>query len=394
MPSVSQKQHNFFAAIAHSPEFAKKAGVSQSVGKDFYNADKATHKFASGGPTSPNSFKAYAQQNLPVYSQMAAMQARSQEQEAQFKQALAQHYAQHPEDAPQQPAPPSPQQGQMQQMQQMQQLGTPNAAQAQSMRMNPMNAGMPMAEGGVVAGDTELRLPVGHVMGGMGQKHIRTGAMFHPHFGPRVRKFADGGSTTDKELPLDFKHYPVAAALRALLPKLAPSTPAPTVATPWSSSQDNPSFAWQLSSSPQPTTQKFADGGDVDRMLPIQPTMTDAQGNPFDPSKLNQSPWVAELARQLSQANLGVAGTRQLIPSTSYTKNEMAGTNQATKLQNQLDVARGMDEFGMRRAFKPAQLGGAKPKTLPYYPQMDKAAPDDFTPPPAQKYMRKGGLSC
>lgn len=29
------------AAIAHSPEFAKKAGVPMSVGKDFVNADKA-----------------------------------------------------------------------------------------------------------------------------------------------------------------------------------------------------------------------------------------------------------------------------------------------------------------------------------------------------------------
>jgi hypothetical protein len=36
------------AAIAHSPEFAKKAGVSQSVGKDFTAADKG-RKFAKGG---------------------------------------------------------------------------------------------------------------------------------------------------------------------------------------------------------------------------------------------------------------------------------------------------------------------------------------------------------
>lgn len=40
MPSSSQKQHNFFEAIKHSPEFAKKAGVPQSVGKDFADADK------------------------------------------------------------------------------------------------------------------------------------------------------------------------------------------------------------------------------------------------------------------------------------------------------------------------------------------------------------------
>ncbi len=41
MPSKSQAQHRFMEAIAHSPEFAKKAGVKQSVGKDFVAADKA-----------------------------------------------------------------------------------------------------------------------------------------------------------------------------------------------------------------------------------------------------------------------------------------------------------------------------------------------------------------
>lgn len=41
MPSKSKKQHNFMAAIAHSPEFAKKAGVPQKVGKDFVEADKS-----------------------------------------------------------------------------------------------------------------------------------------------------------------------------------------------------------------------------------------------------------------------------------------------------------------------------------------------------------------
>lgn len=40
MPSSSKKQHNFMAAIAHSPEFAKKVGVPQRVGREFVNADK------------------------------------------------------------------------------------------------------------------------------------------------------------------------------------------------------------------------------------------------------------------------------------------------------------------------------------------------------------------
>lgn len=48
MPSTSKKQHNFMAAIAHSPEFAKKAGVSTTVGKHFMAADKGK-KFKKGG---------------------------------------------------------------------------------------------------------------------------------------------------------------------------------------------------------------------------------------------------------------------------------------------------------------------------------------------------------
>ena len=48
MPSTSKKQHNFMAAIAHSPEFAKKAGVGMEVGKHFMTADKGK-KFKEGG---------------------------------------------------------------------------------------------------------------------------------------------------------------------------------------------------------------------------------------------------------------------------------------------------------------------------------------------------------
>ena len=40
MPSTSDKQKKFMAAVANNPEFAKKAGVPQSVGKDFAAADK------------------------------------------------------------------------------------------------------------------------------------------------------------------------------------------------------------------------------------------------------------------------------------------------------------------------------------------------------------------
>lgn len=50
MPSSSKKQHNFMAAVANSPAFAKKVGVSQSVGQDFNKADKG-RKFSKGGDT-------------------------------------------------------------------------------------------------------------------------------------------------------------------------------------------------------------------------------------------------------------------------------------------------------------------------------------------------------
>jgi len=48
VPSTSKKQADFMRAVAHSPKFAKKVGVPQSVGKDFSNADKG-RKFKEGG---------------------------------------------------------------------------------------------------------------------------------------------------------------------------------------------------------------------------------------------------------------------------------------------------------------------------------------------------------
>jgi len=45
---VSKKQHNFMAAVANNPSFAKKAGVPQSVGKEFNDADKGK-TFKRGG---------------------------------------------------------------------------------------------------------------------------------------------------------------------------------------------------------------------------------------------------------------------------------------------------------------------------------------------------------
>lgn len=44
MPSKSKKQARFMAAVAHSRKFAKKAGVPQSIGKEFNRADKRKRK--------------------------------------------------------------------------------------------------------------------------------------------------------------------------------------------------------------------------------------------------------------------------------------------------------------------------------------------------------------
>jgi hypothetical protein len=56
MPSTSKKQHNFMAAVANNPKFAKKVGVPQSVGKDFNQADKGK-TFKEGGTMKPVDMK-------------------------------------------------------------------------------------------------------------------------------------------------------------------------------------------------------------------------------------------------------------------------------------------------------------------------------------------------
>ena len=48
MPSVSKKQHNFMAAVAKNPGFAKKVGIPRSVGQEFLTADKGK-TFNKGG---------------------------------------------------------------------------------------------------------------------------------------------------------------------------------------------------------------------------------------------------------------------------------------------------------------------------------------------------------
>jgi len=48
MPSKSKAQHNLMAAVAKNPAFAKKVGISKSVGEEFMKADKGK-KFKGGG---------------------------------------------------------------------------------------------------------------------------------------------------------------------------------------------------------------------------------------------------------------------------------------------------------------------------------------------------------
>jgi hypothetical protein len=46
MPSTSAKQERFMQAAAHNPQFAKKAGIPQSVAQEYVSADQK--KLASG----------------------------------------------------------------------------------------------------------------------------------------------------------------------------------------------------------------------------------------------------------------------------------------------------------------------------------------------------------
>jgi hypothetical protein len=72
MPSSSKKQHNFMEAIAHSPSFAKKVGVPQSVGKDFSTADKG-RKFSKGGDMKKMSMGGYADGGMPMVNKGGKM---------------------------------------------------------------------------------------------------------------------------------------------------------------------------------------------------------------------------------------------------------------------------------------------------------------------------------
>jgi hypothetical protein len=72
MPSVSEKQKNFMAAVAHNPKFAKKAGVPQSVGKDFNQADKG-RKFSKGDDMKKMNMGGYADGGMTMVNKSGKM---------------------------------------------------------------------------------------------------------------------------------------------------------------------------------------------------------------------------------------------------------------------------------------------------------------------------------
>ena len=74
MPSTSKKQHNFMAAIAHNPAFAKKVGIPQSVGKEFNQADKGK-KFSKGGSMKHDDMK----QDMPMMKKVAKQEVKAHE---------------------------------------------------------------------------------------------------------------------------------------------------------------------------------------------------------------------------------------------------------------------------------------------------------------------------
>jgi hypothetical protein len=66
MPSKSKKQHNLMAAVANNPAFAKKVGISKSIGEEFMKADK-TKKFKNGGKADLKQDKAMAKKAVGMH---------------------------------------------------------------------------------------------------------------------------------------------------------------------------------------------------------------------------------------------------------------------------------------------------------------------------------------
>ena len=74
MPSVSKKQHNFMAAVAKNPAFAKKVGVPRAVGEEFLTADKGK-KYKEGGMMKHEDIK----KDMPMMKKVAAAAVKGHE---------------------------------------------------------------------------------------------------------------------------------------------------------------------------------------------------------------------------------------------------------------------------------------------------------------------------
>jgi hypothetical protein len=69
------------AAVAHNPAFAKKAGVPQSVGKDFNQADKG-RKFSKGGDMAES--KAMAKKEISFMKKKGAPASMIKHEKAEY----------------------------------------------------------------------------------------------------------------------------------------------------------------------------------------------------------------------------------------------------------------------------------------------------------------------
>jgi hypothetical protein len=93
MPSVSDKQKKFMQAVANNPKFAKKAGVPQSVGQDFAEADKV--KTSKSRPDLQGINKPKTDHgSMNLFKEGGAMKSDMKQDKAMTKKAVGMHESQ------------------------------------------------------------------------------------------------------------------------------------------------------------------------------------------------------------------------------------------------------------------------------------------------------------
>lgn len=73
MPSTSDKQRRFMAAAANNPKFAKKAGIKQSVAKEFHSADRKGYQGGGLAQVAKNYFSQSPNSNAGLIQRPGAM---------------------------------------------------------------------------------------------------------------------------------------------------------------------------------------------------------------------------------------------------------------------------------------------------------------------------------